>query len=466
MQNYNKKAKLAKNCQIFAAYSLIFCLSLHAKTIFRMKRIYLLIILGLLFVAAEAQVPKRVHPHLYSQIVTDIINLYADSLSVFRARQNSLTRGDLRGDSLRLRIPAPGIDYNLLYMPATFYRRVPKHAFSLDARLSLLDQALLDLYVHRPDLVGRTETQLAQAGDIIEPTTVHVKHAPEIVERVAPKAKEVLPMPVDMVVMKPNFWTFSGDYNLQFLQNYVSSNWYQGGESNYSMVTSVTLNANYNNKQKVRWDNKLEMQLGFQTSRQDTLHSLKVSQNLLRFTTKLGLQATKRWYYTIQAVSNTQFMRQWNSNSDVVTTDFLGPLNVNVSIGMDYNADWFKSRLKGSFHLAPLAYNFRYVNRASLATRYGIEAGKRQLHNYGSTLTADLVWTFSPNISWKTRLYGYTTYERAEITWENTFSFRFNKWISTTLYVYPRFDDSRARDDHYGYFQLKEYSALGFSYAF
>ena len=466
MQNYNKKAKLAKNCQIFAAYSLIFCLSLHAKTIFRMKRIYLLIILGLLFVAAEAQVPKRVHPHLYSQIVTDIINLYADSLSVFRARQDSLTRGDLRGDSLRLRIPAPGIDYNLLYMPATFYRRVPKHAFSLDARLSLLDQALLDLYVHRPDLVGRTETQLAQAGDIIEPTTVHVKHAPEIVERVAPKAKEVLPMPVDMVVMKPNFWTFSGDYNLQFLQNYVSSNWYQGGESNYSMVTSVTLNANYNNKQKVRWDNKLEMKLGMQSAQGDSLHDFKSTEDLIRLTSKLGIQASRKWYYTLQGIFSTQFTHGYKSNDPVVYSDFLSPLNVNLSLGMDYKINWLKGRLTGTVNISPLAGNMKYVDRLGLAQKYGIDEGHHTLWDIGSTFTTDVSWRFSPLISLKSRLYAYTTYHRTEVEWENTLTFQLSKFISTQLFVYPRFDDSAAqRDDTYGYFQLKEYWSLGFTFS-
>ena len=135
-------------------------------------------------------------------------------------------------------------------------------------------------------------------------------------------------------------------------------------------------------------------------------------------------------------------------------------------IGMDYNANWFKNRLKGSIHLAPLAYNFLYVNRVELAGRYGIDKGKRQLHNFGSQFTIDMNWKFSDNISWKTRLYGYTTYERTELEWENTFAFRFNKWISSNIFVYPRFDDARTRDDHHGYFQYKEYASLGLSYSF
>jgi len=79
----------------------------------------------------------------------------------------------------------------------------------------------------------------------------------------------------------------------------------------------------------------------------------------------------------------------------------------------------------------------------------------------------DLTWTFSDMIKWKTRLYGYTTYKRAEIEWENTFSFQFNKYISSNIFIYPRFDDGTGtRDKDLGYWQFKEYASLGFAYSF
>ncbi len=286
------------------------------------------------------------------------------------------------------------------------------------------------------------------------------------VETPQAQPKEVMPDIVDIVVLKPNFWSFSGDYYLQFLQNYISSNWYKGGQSNYSMVGSLTLRANYNNKQKVKWDNTLEMKLGFQTSRGDSLHNLKTSEDLLRYTGKLGLQATKHWYYTFQTVASTQFMRNFGTNSNYVYSDFLSPLNVNVSIGMDYNVNWLKGKLRGSVHLAPLAYNFKFVDRVGLATRYGIDEGHHALNDFGSQLTVDVTWNMASNISWRSRIYGYTTYERAEMEFENTFSFQFNRYIAAKFFIYPRFDDSRTRDDHHGYWMFKEYTSLGFSYSF
>lgn len=133
---------------------------------------------------------------------------------------------------------------------------------------------------------------------------------------------------------------------------------------------------------------------------------------------------------------------------------------------MQYKVETFKKKLTGTVLISPLAYNFRYVGRNALVSKYNIEEGEHTLHDFGSSLTADLIWKFSDNIKWKTRLYAFTSYKRVEAEWENTFTFAFNKYISTNIFVFPRFDDAKKRDKDYGYFQLKEYASLGFSYSF
>ena len=117
-------------------------------------------------------------------------------------------------------------------------------------------------------------------------------------------------------------------------------------------------------------------------------------------------------------------------------------------------------------HIAPLAGNFRYVRILDLSPRYGLDSGKHTLVDYGSEFTVDLNWKLSEMIKWRMRLYGYTTYRRAELEWENTIAFQFNKYISTNLFIYPRFDDGTERDGHHGYWQLKEYASIGFAYSF
>jgi len=395
--------------------------------------------------------------------VDRMVARYTDSLTVARAKIDTMTVSD---DALS------GFDRYRLFSSGTFFKDVAARRFSFaDATTGTdgaIDDAMLHNYLYSPQLVERSETELAEAGAPRQVITTPMESHTAITEQVPEAPVDVVAPPEpEVVVEKPNFWTYKGDYALQFMQNYISGNWYKGGESYYSALGSVVMEANYNNKQKVTWDNKLELKVGFLTSRSDSVHEFKTSEDLIRLTSKLGLQATKNWYYTLQLIAYTQFTRGYKSNDETVYSDFFSPFNLSLALGMSYKVSWFKKRLTGTVQLAPLAYNFRYVGRVALATRYGLNEGRHTLHDFGSSLTADLVWQFSDNIKWATRLYGFTSYKRAEIEWENTFTFQFNKFIAANLFVYPRFDDSTDDKDHkMGYWQLKEYLSLGFSYSF
>ena len=416
--------------------------------------------------SATAQTRLRYARHRDADTVSVFVRAYADSLKNIEIKLDSRANvAELGADSVK-----PKSAYYRFFVPLTFYHDVTSDCFSLNSNATeaekLQNDYLLSMYLHRPDLVRSTQSQLDKVGPMIDAKPADVVSDADIMERVAPRPKDMEVADVDVFVRKPNFWKFSGDYSLQLFQNYISSNWYKGGESNYSALATVTLQANYNNKQRFLWENKLEMRLGLQSSHSDTLHTVKTSEDLLRYTGKVGLQATKHWYYTLQVIASTQFMRGLKSNDQTVYSDFLSPLNINPSIGMDYTVDWFKGKLKGSVHLAPFAYNLKYVKRQELATRYGLEEGKHTKSDFGSELTCDLTWQFTKDIRWKTRLYGYTTYKSALLEWENTFTFIVNKYISSNVFLYPRFDDSTSRDFHHGYWQFKEYISLGFAYSF
>ena len=377
---------------------------------------------------------------------------YIDSLLAFR---DSVYSDNVYVHKLKTIDTAP------FFLPITFYHGIAQDAFSLSKSLTPIEQKLLGLYLNHPELVENTEHNLDETGPVLAPKTI--TESPTSVVAVT-KPEEPEPLPVDIVVLKPNFWTFSGDYSLQMIQNYLTDNWYQGGESNYSMLGAVTLTANYNNKQKVKWDNMLELKYGMQTSKSDSIHKVHSTEDMIRYTGKLGLQATKKWYYTFQLIAQTQFARHYKANSDELQSDFGSPFNLNASVGMDYDVCWLKKRITGSIHLAPLAYNFKYVGRVGLAGRNGIDEGHHAMNDFGSQITVNLDWKLSDNMSWKTRLYWYTTYERTEAEWENTFSFQFNRYLATKIFLYPRFDDANDRDDKMGYWMFKEYVSFGFSY--
>ena len=431
------------------------------------------IITILLLIAASTAFAQATHRTRHNKAKdTLIVKSYTDSLRNYKQML----------DTTSINIPDSDRDPRTFYIfaPATFYYSVAKDLLQTSDNTQTkqpydssrdMDRIMMNIYLNHPNLVAKSERSLNRIGAVHKEMDAPIKNKVQLVTKadalpIEEDDEEHFNLPMEIVVKKPNFWKYSGDYYLQMLQNYVSSNWYKGGESNYSMVASVTMQANYNNKQKVKLDNKLEMKLGFQTSRGDTLHSFKTSEDLIRYTGKLGLQASKKWYYSLQLIAYTQFMRGYKSNDKMVYSDILSPLNINLSVGMDYNVVWFNKKLTGNIHLAPLAYNFKYVGRKELATRYGLDEGKHTLNDFGSECTVDLTWAFTNTIKWKTRLYGYTTYERAEVEWENTISFQFNKYITSNLFIYPRFDDGAKKDDDHGYWQLKEYMSIGFAYSF
>ena len=396
-----------------------------------------------------------------------VVRNYIDSLRVLRQQLDSVQRVNeaLRSESDDGR-------YFRLFAPTTFYHSGARRVLSLtpptgDDVTSAVDAALLSLYMRRPDLIGVSESQLLLAGTLREDVNQQVKQQVELVEIAAPVPEEpIIEAPVAVEVKKPNFWKFKFDGSLQFLQNYVSDNWHKGGESNYSAVGAVTLELNYNAKDRVTFDNKLETKLGFQTSRSDTVHKFKTNNDLLRLTSKLGLQAHKKWYYTLQLLAYTQFARGFKSNDEFVYSDFMSPFKLNVGIGMEYKVEALNKKLTGSLNFLPLSFNFTYVGRSALTSRNGISGDHHSTEDFGSQFTADLKWQIAEQVLWKTRFYANTSYHRTLVEWENQFELKVSKYISANLFLYPRFDDSNAYDNDLGYFQFQEYSSLGLTYTF
>ena len=418
-------------------------------------------VMAALLMMAAMQVSATVRPAAKD---TALVKMYKDSLALYKAQLDS---------ARTLNSAYTAFDKYKLFSSSTFYNDVAQEKLGLDGATkdSLnkeIDAALMNIYLKHPELIKVSETKLDEAGAVKQEIKEPIENKEAIVEKAAEAVVDQVAAPEpEVVVKKPNFWTYKGDYNVQFLQNYFSGNWHKGGESNYSMLAAAVMEANYDNTSKLKWDNKLEMKVGFMTSRSDSLHKFKTTEDLIRLTSMLGLQATKKWYYTLQVIAESQFYRGYKSNDLMVYSDFFSPFKLNVALGMTYNVEWFNKKLTGTINLSPAAYNYRYVGRLDLGPRFGLEAGKHSLHDFGSSLKADLTWQIAENIKWKSRLYGFTSYKRAEIEWENTLTFQFNKYISTNLFVYPRFDDaSSVKDDKTGYWQLMEYFSLGFNYSF
>lgn len=433
----------------------------------RYKQIFFLVLAVIASMDASAQRRRQKVEEKTSKPDTAlVVKSYIDSLAVLRRQLDSLQQVNQK-----MRTEADDGRYYRLFVPTTFYHSGANKQLSLspstgDEVTDAVDEAMMSLYLRRPDLVRNNESRLKEVGTLREDVNTELTQKVELVEKAEVVPEEAEPVPVALLVKKPNFWKFKGNGYLQFLQNYVSSNWHKGGESYYSAVAATTLEMNYNDKDRLTFDNKLEMKLGFQTSTSDTVHKFKTNNDLLRLTSKLGLQAHKRWYYTVQLLAYTQFARSLKANDTKTYSDFMSPFHLTLGIGMEYKVSALNNRLTGSLNFLPLSFNFVYVDRLALASNNGIHGAHHTSEDFGSQFTADLKWQIADQVSWKSRFYVNTSYHRTLMEWENLFELKVTKSISANLFIYPRFDDSGNRDKDLGYFQFQEWSSIGLTYSF
>ena len=345
------------------------------------------------------------------------------------------------------------------WKPAKLYSETSKE----DEQLVYMDDALISLYTENPEFVRISEKEFMKKEGVKANFEKKIEHEVTFSDKVEPSDVVLFPEGLNIVVHKPNFWTFSGNFSLQFTQNYLSDNWYKGGESTNSLLTACTLRAIYNNKQKVKFENTLEMKLGFQSSRNDNTHDYKTYSDQIRLTNKLGLQATKHWYYTLLLQSWTQFYPGYRSNDEWVYSDFMSPFESVFSIGMDYQLSI--KRFSVSANVAPLAYDFKYVDRRKLTSAYNVHSQSKTRGVFGSNITVNYNWQIMNNVSWGGRIYYFSDYKLSKIEWENTFNLKINKYLTSQLFLYPRFDDSGTKGDD-GYLQFKEWLSLGLSLSF
>lgn len=269
----------------------------------------------------------------------------------------------------------------------------------------------------------------------------------------------------DLVVVRPNFWTKTGNGFAQFTTNNISDNWYKGGESTNSLLSGLTLSANYDDHRYVEFENKLELKLGFITAPSDTAHKYKTNADLIRLNSKLGVKAFENWYYTAAAQVKTQFFANHKTNSNEKISDFMSPLQFDFNLGMDFKKK--SDRISLSLLTSPLAYTHIYIKSDDLAnpSMFNVKEGHNKVDLFGSKFAGNMTWKIIPSLVWTSKLDMFTTYHKSIVSWENTFDFKFNDYLSTKFFLHGRFDDGvKLDEDNDSYFQWKQMLSFGISY--
>lgn len=346
-----------------------------------------------------------------------------------------------------------------------------------EKRVEVIDALMLDLYKNAPEYVEMTEGELRNEKSVMA-------YKPEISGLKLDISSVAMPDDVaggvKTTVVKPNYWKFAGRTSLTFTQNFISPNWFQGGESNYAMLATIDLDLNYDNQERLSWTNHFDFDLGFATYPSDIYHKFKTNSDKLRLESTFGYKLVKNLDLAAKVKGETQILPNYPSNEQNFISNFLAPLDVNASIGLNFKP--VVGDFKIEVYLAPISsYNFRYVRFDNLAPSFGLPVDENGVqlnyrHDFGTQLVVTIpTYKLTSFLDVYSRLEYYLSgYTQGDIRnffqWETKFNVALSKYFTASLMLHTRFDDSVVPADDevskkWGFWQLKELFTLGVAYA-
>lgn len=252
---------------------------------------------------------------------------------------------------------------------------------------------------------------------------------------------------------------------VQFTQNYISPNWYKGGNSSLALLALLKGNINYK-KDKFVWENTGEWRMGLSTTgKSDTVHFVNVTDDLFKIYSKAGFQVYKdQLLVTASMEFQSTFLPSWKTNSKELKSGFMTPVRFNIGVGVDYKpVSWV------SINFSPATYKLVHATiddstRVDV-TSFGIDKGKKTLSEFGSALRVEAKYKPLREIELYTLLYFYTNYRQVEFDWQIDVDFIINRFLSTHLTLHPRFD-STVKSTEPQHLQFKELLSIGFNHYF
>ena len=276
---------------------------------------------------------------------------------------------------------------------------------------------------------------------------------------------------IEVAKLRRSPWTKRAVTMLQVSQNYVSKNWYQGGNSTTSILSILTGQLNYDNKKSIQWENNGEWRTGFYSVLNDTtaLRTINTNEDILKYTSKLGIKAGGKWFYTGTFDFSTHFLNSFSSpSSNNLRASLFAPVRVNVGTGLD-----FKHKKVFSMLFAPISYKYIYLNinenrEFNVNPRsFGIPVGEKVLSQLGSSIRIQHSYAPSREIQIDSKFVFYTNYEKFEADLEIVGNFMINRYLSTRILLNPRYDNTVILNgSEKARIQIKELMTFGISYKF
>lgn len=323
-----------------------------------------------------------------------------------------------------------------------------------------------------PELYTYHKSDLPSIGELQTSHITHADKAKLLLNLDTLNKNKTSQLKVDLPAISR--WSKGAKFQVHASQNYISQNWYKGGESNMAMTMYAMGYFNYNNRRGLQWDNKVEWKLGLYGMSSDSLRWLHVNEDLLRLNSKLGYKAFKNFYYTAEWDVQTSLFNTYKSNTHVRASGPFSPIRMSLSAGMDYK---WKSMV--SVFVSPLSYKLIYVadmrtkdgvsETENIAYQVGITDGTRRSNQLGALIRTDFDYDFNESIGMEVHFSFFGNYagkiKGVEVGCEVIGNFKINRFLSAKVSLYPRYDSTTVpADGGKPKLQFYELISLGFNY--
>ena len=280
-----------------------------------------------------------------------------------------------------------------------------------------------------------------------------------------------LPDRLTKIYIPKSKWKYHGSENISFSQAHVN-NWIQGGQSAQSLSSDLRFNAVYT-EEKSKWENNLIHKLGLVSYKLETpspsgkKNNTQINDDLFEFNSKYGVNATKKWYYSLLFNMRTQIFNGY-AGGDVEKENpisaFMSPAYLTLEAGMDY-----KTGKNDNFTvlISPLAAKAIMVLDTAKVDqkRFSVEEGKRVKFLSGGSITNKFSWQINKSIritSAANFFYDYFAKEnKIQTYWDFILDMRINVFLSTRITTNFRYFENESKS-----LQTKENMSISFRYNF
>ena len=272
-------------------------------------------------------------------------------------------------------------------------------------------------------------------------------------------------------------WTIGGNGNLGFTQTYLN-NWKKGGKSALSILVVAKGFANFSSE-KVKWENSGEIRNGWIKPGDDKIQK---NDDKLEFTSRLGISAFQKWYYSTEADFETQFFNGYKyPDRTKPISGYMAPAKFLFKLGLDY-----KPNKTFSLLISPLTSKLVFIQDTLKVNKlnYGIQPGKKSIWQPG--INTDLIYkkNITSTILFETKYKMFLNYLKPfrdiDLNWENTLTVQLNDYISMQVMTHSIYDskilfdkvdkngnpvlDANGKKIMEPKWQFKEFLTVGFSY--